>query len=236
MSKQSDRLSSSPTYSCFSYFLGPFLAFSYFFSENSYFYFLQWNAKTIFLIWKSQGCRREHHLCYSFWGPSGPQTPGLINFCRILVHFVYFTLCCNIKEQRDNMLCYITGTPIWMYGYTQSLLLFAIKILHFSYFSATFISLKLLLFSYFFIWSHLKACNHVFSCFNSGKQLSTHYLLPCAMKPPFLTLKRQSRLQQTTFINIFSLFFRENKTWCFERILCYAEDSHETSSLISLER
>ena len=47
-----------------------------------------------------------------------------------------------------------------------------------------------------------------------------------------LTLKRQSRLQQTTFINIFSLFFRENKTWCFKRILCLAEDSLETSSLI----
>ena len=28
----------------------------------------------------------------------------------------------------------------------------------------------------------------------------------------FSPLKRQSRLQQTTFINIFSLFFRENKT------------------------
>ena len=27
-----------------------------------------------------------------------------------------------------------------------------------------------------------------------------------------LPLKRQSRLQQTTFINIFSLFFRESKT------------------------
>ena len=33
-------------------------------------------------------------------------------------------------------------------------------------------------------------------------------------------LKRQSRLQQTTFINIFSLFFIENKTWCFKWILC----------------
>ena len=29
-------------------------------------------------------------------------------------------------------------------------------------------------------------------------------------------LKRQSRLQQTTFINTFSLFFRENKTWYFK--------------------
>ena len=29
-------------------------------------------------------------------------------------------------------------------------------------------------------------------------------------------LKRQSRLQQTTFINIFSLFFRENKKCCFK--------------------
>ena len=28
----------------------------------------------------------------------------------------------------------------------------------------------------------------------------------------YLTLKRQSRLQKTTFINIFSLIFRENNT------------------------
>ena len=30
--------------------------------------------------------------------------------------------------------------------------------------------------------------------------------------PDYLTLKCQSQLQQTTFINNFSLFFRENKT------------------------
>ena len=34
----------------------------------------------------------------------------------------------------------------------------------------------------------------------------------CHQQICFKTLKRQSRLQQTTFINIFSLFFRENKT------------------------
>ena len=51
----------------------------------------------------------------------------------------------------------------------------------------------------------------------------------------YLPSKRQSQLQQMTFINIFSLFFRENKTWYFMWILCLAEDSHETSSLISLE-
>ena len=52
----------------------------------------------------------------------------------------------------------------------------------------------------------------------------------------YLPLKRQSRLQQTTYINIFSLFFRENKTWCFKWILCWAEDSHEKSSLIFIKK
>ena len=42
--------------------------------------------------------------------------------------------------------------------------------------------------------------------------------------------------QQMTVLNILSLFFRENKTWYFMWILCWAEDSHETSSLIFFER
>ena len=49
----------------------------------------------------------------------------------------------------------------------------------------------------------------------------------CILLFLFLTLKvpimtaadRESDTQQMTFTNIFSLFFRENKTWCFKWIL-----------------
>ena len=37
---------------------------------------------------------------------------------------------------------------------------------------------------------------------------------------PFLTLERQSQLQQTTFINISSLFFRENKCNVCDTLIC----------------
>ena len=53
--------------------------------------------------------------------------------------------------------------------------------------------------------------------------LKKHLIIPINNWP----LKRQIRLQQTTFINILCLFFKENKTWCFKWILCRAEDSHE---------
>ena len=43
----------------------------------------------------------------------------------------------------------------------------------------------------------------------------------CHRQDRNLPLKRQSRLQQTTFINIFSSFFWENKTWCFKWILMH---------------
>ena len=42
----------------------------------------------------------------------------------------------------------------------------------------------------------------------------------------FVFIWCQSWLQQMTFIQIFSLFFRENKTWCFKWILCCVFTQH----------
>ena len=46
-----------------------------------------------------------------------------------------------------------------------------------------------------------------------------------------LLIRRQSRLQQTTVLNILSLFFGENYTWNLMSILWKREDAHGTSNL-----
>ena len=54
------------------------------------------------------------------------------------------------SEKKENILCcFFPQTNVWIY--TQRLLTFVTNFQHFSYFSPTFISLKLLLFSYFYI-------------------------------------------------------------------------------------
>ena len=64
------------------------------------------------------------------------------------------------------------------------------------------------------VWVHL----HIIPpFFTQGKTYFTSCVLPWMTKPFEKVVyhefsKRQSGLQQTTFINIFSLFFRENKT------------------------
>ena len=57
-----------------------------------------------------------------------------------------------------------------------------------------------------------------------------------AFHHPPLTLTALIMTAADDIHKYFSLFFRENKTWCFMWILCQAEDSHETSSLIFFER
>ena len=49
-------------------------------------------------------------------------------------------------------------------------------------------------------------------------------------------LKRQSRLQQTIFKNIFHCFFQEKRLDVSSESSAEAEDSHEKSSLIFFER
>ena len=140
------RLSSSPTFLYFSYFLGVVLLFFLFFSENSYFsfsfalkchnnFFLSGNARVA-------GECTNHTNIMNFW----------------FIIFISLSSATFKRQKKErNMLC-----PKWMFGYTQNLLIFAIKFLHFlplfSYIFYMCLYLKLLLFSYFFIWSHLKAC------------------------------------------------------------------------------
>ena len=98
------RLSSSPT---FSYFLGVFLPFFLFFlGKPLLLLFLPQNSEIVFLIRKSYGCWRVHHLPYSLWGPRCPPDPqSYKNVYDFWFHFVYFTLFCNIQEKKENMLC-----------------------------------------------------------------------------------------------------------------------------------
>ena len=52
-----------------------------------------------------------------------------------------------------------------------------------------------------------------------------------------LTLKQSTKQKlQLRTLNFLLLSFKENKAWCFMWILCLAEDSHETSSLIFSEK
>ena len=52
----------------------------------------------------------------------------------------------------------------------------------------------------------------------------------------WLTLKEPNKNCCRRHFNFLLLSFEENKAWCFKWILCLAEDSHETSSLIFSEK
>ena len=56
------------------------------------------------------------------------------------------------------------------------------------------------------------------------------------VKHNFLTLKALNKNWGRRHFNFLLLSFEENKAWCFKWILCLAEDSHETSSLIFSEK
>ena len=47
---------------------------------------------------------------------------------------------------------------------------------------------------------------------------------------PILTLKRQAKFVADDFHFFFFLFFRENKSWHFMWIICWADNSHEMST------
>ena len=128
------RFSSSPT---FPYFLGLFLLFFYFFSQKTP-TFLPWNSKIIFLIRKSKGCWRSHHLPYSFWRPRRPSDfRPCKNVKKFWFHYVYFTLFCNIQDKKKHVMLFLPQMNVGIYP----------KVLTFCHKLPTF----LLLFSYLYI-------------------------------------------------------------------------------------
>ena len=58
----------------------------------------------------------------------------------------------------------------------------------------------------------------------------------CLLYPFMLTLKALNKNCSRRHFNFLLFSFEENKAWCFKWILCLAEDSHETSSLIFSEK
>ena len=130
------RLLSNPFPTVFPFFLRKLLLF---FPEN---------AKIIFLSGKAMVAVRCIAHPTASMGLGGPQTPGLLKILEFVVHSIYFALFCNVKNIRENILCYF-------YAVEYRDILKASRFYHkfpsfFSYFSTTFTSLKVLLFSYFF--------------------------------------------------------------------------------------
>ena len=105
-------------------------------------------CQNIFLTRKSWGCKRVHHLPTD--SPGALAAPGLINVLEVFVHSVYFhSLFATLENQGTTS--YIILLPYECMGIPKASYFLAYNFYSFSYFSPTFISLKLLLFFYFFI-------------------------------------------------------------------------------------
>ena len=65
---------------------------------------------------------------------------------------------------------------------------------------------------------------------------STHYHFWDFLFAFLFTLKAPRKILEQTTIFFYFLFFKENNAWHFMWIVCFAEDSHVMSSIISSEK
>ena len=87
---------------------------------------------------------------------------------------------------------------------------------------------------YIFVRPTKKKCLSAWIWWISHSQhLQTH---PCTAGTTNLTLKALNKNCSRRHFHFLLFSFEENKAWCFKWILCLAEDSHETSSLIFSEK
>ena len=104
------RLSSSPTFSYFSYYmyLGVFQLFSHFFSENSYFsYFFAIKCQNDYSYQEKLGLLEGAPINpTASGGLGGPQTPGLINMSRI-IGFILFISLSSATFRKKRRTCYV---------------------------------------------------------------------------------------------------------------------------------
>ena len=125
------KLSNSPTFSNFSYFLGVFLFFSYFFSESSYFYVFAIKCQNNFSHQEKLGLLESASFTLQLLG--FPQTPGLIKCLEVLVSFCLFhSFLQHLEKKGEHVMLFLPQLIAWIYPKAYTFCHKLISFLHFS--------------------------------------------------------------------------------------------------------